>query len=87
MDHIKIGRHAIVAAGTVIPGYTIIPPGIIFAGIPARQNGTVTEDQIKTLHDASRLCGFDREILVYRQRSRFSSSMLPSKNIPAIFLK
>jgi carbonic anhydrase/acetyltransferase-like protein (isoleucine patch superfamily) len=37
MDHAKIGRHSIIAAGAVVLENTIVEPGSIYAGIPAKR--------------------------------------------------
>jgi carbonic anhydrase/acetyltransferase-like protein (isoleucine patch superfamily) len=49
MDHVRIGKHAIIAAGALLPEHTVVPPGTIYAGIPARQTGTVTKQQVNDL--------------------------------------
>lgn len=49
MDHVTIGKHAIIAAGAVVPEHTVIPERSVFAGIPARQTGTVSENQVNDL--------------------------------------
>ena len=37
MDHCEIGSNSIVAAGAVVIQNTIVPPGTVFAGIPAKK--------------------------------------------------
>ena len=37
MDNCEIGSNSIVAAGAVVIQNTIVPPGTIFAGIPAKK--------------------------------------------------
>lgn len=63
MDHVRVGRHAIIAAGAVVPEHTVIPEGTIFAGIPARQVGKVSADQVeniilRTAHNYIRYAGW-----------------------------
>ncbi|MDD5618709.1 MAG: DapH/DapD/GlmU-related protein [Candidatus Omnitrophica bacterium] len=36
MPGVKVGRNSIVAAGAVVPKYTVIPPNEIWGGVPAR---------------------------------------------------
>ena len=37
MDHCEIGSNSIIAAGAVVTQNTTVPPGSIFAGVPARK--------------------------------------------------
>jgi carbonic anhydrase/acetyltransferase-like protein (isoleucine patch superfamily) len=37
MDRCEIGSNSIIAAGAVVTQNTIVPPGTIFAGIPAKK--------------------------------------------------
>lgn len=37
MDHAHIGKGSVIAAGAVILPNTVVPPGTIWAGVPARQ--------------------------------------------------
>ncbi|MEO5647848.1 MAG: gamma carbonic anhydrase family protein, partial [Chitinophagaceae bacterium] len=37
MDHVQIGRHSIIAAGAVVLENTIVEPGSIYAGVPAKK--------------------------------------------------
>lgn len=37
MDHAVVGAGSLVAAGAVVLGGTHIPPGVLYAGIPAKQ--------------------------------------------------
>lgn len=37
MDHCIIGSHSIIAAGAVLPRGTQVPPGSIYAGVPAKK--------------------------------------------------
>jgi carbonic anhydrase/acetyltransferase-like protein (isoleucine patch superfamily) len=37
MDHCVVGSNSIIAAGAVVTQNTIIPPGSIYAGIPAKK--------------------------------------------------
>lgn len=42
MDHAEIGADAIIAAGAVVLQYTIVGPGEIWAGVPAKKVGMTT---------------------------------------------
>lgn len=44
MDGAQIGAHAVVAAGAVVLQNTIVPPGTLWAGVPAVQRGMVREN-------------------------------------------
>jgi carbonic anhydrase/acetyltransferase-like protein (isoleucine patch superfamily) len=37
MDHCVVGSNSIIAAGAVVTQNTIIPPGSIYAGVPAKK--------------------------------------------------
>ena len=37
MDHCEIGSNSIIAAGAVVTQNTIVSPGSIYAGVPARK--------------------------------------------------
>ena len=37
MDHCEVGSNSIIAAGAVVTQNTIVPPGTIFAGVPAKK--------------------------------------------------
>jgi carbonic anhydrase/acetyltransferase-like protein (isoleucine patch superfamily) len=45
MDHARIGRHSIIAAGALVLEGTIVEPGSIYGGIPARRIKSVNEEQ------------------------------------------
>ncbi len=47
MDRVKIGRNSIIAAGAVVLEDTIIPPGSIFAGVPAKKVKDISQDLLK----------------------------------------
>lgn len=49
MDHAVVGKGALVAAGSVVLQGTRIPPGMLFAGIPAREIKPVDEELRKVL--------------------------------------
>ena len=44
MDHCEIGNNSIIAAGAVVTQNTIVPPGSIYAGIPARKIKDIDPD-------------------------------------------
>lgn len=44
MDGAQIGDHAVVAAGAVVLQNTVVPPGTLWAGVPAKQRGLVRDD-------------------------------------------
>ena len=46
MDRVQVGSNSIIAAGAVVLEGTIIPPGTIFAGVPAKKVKDVGESQI-----------------------------------------
>jgi len=37
MDHCEIGSNSIIAAGAVLPPKTVVPPGSVYAGVPAKK--------------------------------------------------
>ena len=37
MDHCEVGSNSIIAAGAVVTQNTMVPPGCIFAGVPAKK--------------------------------------------------
>jgi carbonic anhydrase/acetyltransferase-like protein (isoleucine patch superfamily) len=45
MDHARIGRHSIIAAGALVLEGTIVEPGSIYGGVPARRIKSVNEEQ------------------------------------------
>jgi carbonic anhydrase/acetyltransferase-like protein (isoleucine patch superfamily) len=44
MDHCEIGSNSIIAAGAVVTQGTVVPPGSVFGGIPAKKIKSLTED-------------------------------------------
>ena len=46
MDHAKIGSNSIIAAGAVVLESTIVEPGSIFAGVPAKKVKNIPEQMI-----------------------------------------
>jgi len=44
MDHCEIGSNNIIAAGAVVTQNTIVPPGSIYAGVPARKIKEIDPD-------------------------------------------
>lgn len=47
MDNVEIGRDSIIGAGAVVLENTIIPPGSIFAGVPAKRVKHIVPDLIE----------------------------------------
>ena len=46
MEHARIGKHSIIAAGAVVPEGTIVEPGSVYAGIPAKRMKTTPPELI-----------------------------------------
>ncbi|MCY4561629.1 MAG: gamma carbonic anhydrase family protein [Flavobacteriaceae bacterium] len=44
MDHCHIGTNSIIGAGAVLPRNTIVPPGSVYGGIPAKLIKMVDQD-------------------------------------------
>ena len=47
MDGVKIGSNSIIAAGAVVLENTEVPPGTIFAGIPAKKVKDISQELLK----------------------------------------
>ncbi|HQE12126.1 MAG TPA: gamma carbonic anhydrase family protein, partial [Flavipsychrobacter sp.] len=47
MDGARIGSNSIIAAGAVVLENTIVPPGSIYAGVPAVKVKDVSQELIK----------------------------------------
>ncbi|MEO5649125.1 MAG: gamma carbonic anhydrase family protein, partial [Ginsengibacter sp.] len=47
MDNAKIGSNSIIAAGAVVLEKTIVEPGSIYAGVPARKIKDISQELIK----------------------------------------
>lgn len=47
MDHVRIGSNSIIAAGAVVLEGTEVPPGSIFAGVPARKIKEISQEQLQ----------------------------------------
>jgi carbonic anhydrase/acetyltransferase-like protein (isoleucine patch superfamily) len=47
MDNVEVGAHSIIAAGAVVLEGTKVPPGSIFAGVPAKKVKDVEVAQIQ----------------------------------------
>lgn len=43
MDHVTVGKGAMIAAGSLVPEGTVIPPGTLWLGSPARLKRILTE--------------------------------------------
>jgi carbonic anhydrase/acetyltransferase-like protein (isoleucine patch superfamily) len=46
MDRVEVGSNSIIAAGAVVTEGTLIPPGTIFAGVPAKKVKDIEINQI-----------------------------------------
>jgi len=49
MDHVRVGTRSIIAAGALLLENTIVEPYSIWAGLPAKKIGEVTEEQVEQL--------------------------------------
>ncbi len=49
MDHVHVGRRSIIAAGALLLEHTRVEPYSIWAGLPAKKIGEVTEEQVEQL--------------------------------------
>jgi carbonic anhydrase/acetyltransferase-like protein (isoleucine patch superfamily) len=47
MDHAKIGSNSIIAAGAVVLENTVVEPGSIYAGTPAKKVKDISQELIK----------------------------------------
>lgn len=47
MDRARIGQNSIIAAGAVVLEDTNVPPGSIFAGVPAKKVKDISQDLLK----------------------------------------
>ena len=47
MDRVRIGSNSIIAAGAVVLEDTVVPPGTIFAGGPAKKVKDISQDLLK----------------------------------------
>lgn len=47
MDNVKIGINSIIAAGAVVPERTVVEPGSIYAGVPAKKLKDISEELVK----------------------------------------
>lgn len=47
MDRVKIGSNSIIAAGAVVLEDTEVPPGTIFAGVPAKKIKDISQELLK----------------------------------------
>ncbi|ABH00775.1 possible carbonic anhydrase (plasmid) [Rhodococcus jostii RHA1] len=53
MNHTKIGRGAIIAAGALVPEGVVIEPNSLVAGIPGKVRRTCTPDELEQIrHNA-----------------------------------
>jgi carbonic anhydrase/acetyltransferase-like protein (isoleucine patch superfamily) len=46
MDNCEIGSNSIIAAGAVVTEGTVVPPGCIYAGVPAKKIKDISEELI-----------------------------------------
>ena len=49
MDHVYVGTRSIIAAGALLLEHTRVEPYSIWAGVPAKKIGEVSEEQVRTL--------------------------------------
>ena len=49
MDHAVIGENSIIAAGAIVLENTIVEPGSVYAGVPAKRVKSVDKDNFKDL--------------------------------------
>ena len=47
MDNVKVGENSIIAAGAVVLEDTEVPPGSIFAGIPAKKVKDISQELLQ----------------------------------------
>ena len=47
MDNVKVGENSIIAAGAVVLEDTEVPPGSIFAGVPAKKVKDISQELLK----------------------------------------
>ncbi|RYE25248.1 MAG: gamma carbonic anhydrase family protein [Sphingobacteriales bacterium] len=47
MDRVQIGQNSIIAAGAVVLEDTIVPPGSIYAGVPAKKVKDISQELLK----------------------------------------
>jgi carbonic anhydrase/acetyltransferase-like protein (isoleucine patch superfamily) len=47
MDRARIGSNSIIAAGAVVLEDTVVPPGTIFAGVPAKKVKDISQELLK----------------------------------------
>ncbi len=50
LDHVEVGEGAIVAAGSLVLSNTVIEPGALYAGVPAKFVKKVDPAQAKELN-------------------------------------
>ena len=53
LDKARVGPYAIVAAGAVVLGDTVVPEGMMVAGVPAKVVRPLTSDERKSLADSA----------------------------------
>lgn len=46
MDNVKIGSNSIIAAGALVTEGTVVPPGCIFSGVPAKKLKDISEELV-----------------------------------------
>lgn len=54
LDGAKIGRHCLVAAGSLVTKNTIVPDGMMVMGSPAKVKRPLTQEEITSLHESSK---------------------------------
>ena len=53
LDGVRIGNHAVIAAGAVVLADTIVPPGTLWAGVPAKNRGAVKPELSASLKETA----------------------------------
>lgn len=72
LSRCQIGRGSLIAAGAVVPEDTQVPPGTLWAGIPARQIRPLSEEHSKMISHVYR--HYVNNTTVYLERSRQSQT-------------
>ncbi len=67
LDRARIGRHCIVAAGSLVPPDRVIPEGTVIMGAPARTVRTVNDQDLELISSAA---------ASYRERARRYRALL-----------
>jgi carbonic anhydrase/acetyltransferase-like protein (isoleucine patch superfamily) len=76
LDHAVIGEGSLIAAGSVVREKQIVPPGELWAGIPAVKKRDLTESDRKTLVDTA------ERYITYRLHYMGSDIKIPDDLLP-----